>query len=518
LNLARVILIVAALAVAGLTAFLVNLLISQKDDDETDVTDVATAEILVADRALPAGLIVTGEHFVWQSWPKNLVNKNFIVRKKDVKIERYIGYVVKSLFNAGEPILANKLIKPGTPGFLPGALKPGMRAFTIKVSPITGSSGFILPGMYVDLVMTHRGTIRGSRQLISETIMQNVRVLAIDQRVSDGGKAAQRAKNITVEVSPKEVEKLSISVRIGQIRLVVRSLARDPDEEKLAPFTMAREISDFMRLTSTGNPSLMVAKINIAKGALLRNVDVECRAFPHDTKIDGQISCSPNTIQTLKGSLVLEDVKAGQSLLRNHIMTSREDGFITATMKPGMRAVTIFAGNLSTPTNFLAAGDHIDILLTSTVRARQNQYGVLSKRVSETVMNDLRILAMRGGALTLEMTPNQAQRIILARTMGAFTVLARRHDDKASMPRYASDFDASRAYADSFTKDPVEGLAKYDREQDRAGGVDQTRTRVYGGNVPSVLNIFPDKYQGTTDASGANSPQVIVVPEANKSE
>jgi pilus assembly protein CpaB len=261
----------------------------------------------------------------------------------------------------------------------------------------------------------------------------------------------------------------------------------------------------------------MVAKIDVAKDSLLTNVDVEWRTFPFDTQIDGQLRCNPGAIQALKGSLVLQDMKAGQTVLKKQLLTAGEDGFITAAMKPGMRAVTIGAGALSTPSGFLAPGDRIDILLTSAVQARQNQYGIRAKRVTETIFNNLRILAMRGRSLTLEVTPSEAQRLTIARTMGLFTILARRHDDKSSMPLYASDFDASRAYADSFTKDPVESLAKYDREQDRYG-IDQTRTRVYGGNVPSVLNIYPDKYQGISDTSAKSSSTTVVVPEANKSE
>ena len=227
MNLARILLIVAAIVVAGLTAFLVNMLLESRDDGDTRGERANTVEVLVAERDLPAGLIITGEHLVWQEWPEGATNRNYLVRSEGAKKETYLGYAVASLISAGEPILKSKVIEPGTAGFLPGALKPGMRAFTIKVSRLTGTAGFVVPGMHVDLVHTFR--VKDQRKtLISETIMQNVRVLAIDSKVNDSGKAAQRAKSVTIEVKPAEVERLALATRLGQIRVVVRSLVRDP--------------------------------------------------------------------------------------------------------------------------------------------------------------------------------------------------------------------------------------------------------------------------------------------------
>ncbi len=510
------ILIVAALAVAGITAFLVSLLIDRNEEDqEASTSDVETIEVLVADRALPAGLIITGEHFVWRSWPKSSSNESFIVRSKETKIENYIGSAVKSLFNAGEPILESKLIKPGTPGFLPGALKPGMRAFTLRVSPITSTASFVLPGMHVDLVLTLKGG-SGFKPFISETIMQNVRILALDSRVSDGGKAASRSKTITVEVTPKNVERLAIATRVGQIRLVVRSLARDPKEEKLDPFTSTWEISEWTRARAHGNPVIMVAKTDLPRGTLIRDVDYEWRVFPTDTRMDGQIQRRPNSDAAFNGGLVLKDMKAGQAILIDDIMRKDQQGFMTQALQPGMRAV-----NVGGATQFVSPGDRIDVLMTQIVRALPNQFNVPARRVTETIFSNVRVISINSpGSLTLEFTANQAQKMLVARTMGFFTFLVRRRDDNVIGPAYATDLESSKAYADSYTRDPVSSLVKHSRDLDRQGQ-GQSRVRIYGANVPNIVGYASGrgpKGRVITSESDKNEPVVVVVPEQSKSE
>ena len=114
MNLARAILIVAAIAVAGLTAYLVESFIDSRDQDvEVKKAGAPVAEILVADRNLPAGTIIRGEHLKWQRWPVDSVNKEHIVRSETETIKKYLNYVVISYIYAGEPILKPRAIKPG---------------------------------------------------------------------------------------------------------------------------------------------------------------------------------------------------------------------------------------------------------------------------------------------------------------------------------------------------------------------------------------------------------------------
>ena len=119
-----------------------------------------------------------------------------------------------------------KLVKPGEGGFLAGVLAPGMRALSIPISPLTAASGFVLPGGIVDLVLTREHSVKRpdgttTKKLVSETMMEKLLILAIDQNVNDAGTQPRLGKTATVEVSPKDAERITLAGRMGRISLVL---------------------------------------------------------------------------------------------------------------------------------------------------------------------------------------------------------------------------------------------------------------------------------------------------------
>ncbi len=404
-------------------------------------------------------------------------------------IKKYLSFAVQSYINAGEPVLKRKLIKPGTPGFMPGALKPGMRAFTFSVGPLTATAGFVVPGMHVDLVMTYRASTPGrrGRSLISETIMQKVRVLAAGRRINDGGKTSVKAKTITVEVTPKDVERLALAVRLGQIRLVVRSIAREAKKEKLGPYTHQDEVTEFSSGRPRGGPTFMVAKAVIKKGRLLRDADIEWRQFPYGTDSEGKIVRGRYNWGNMKGALIRRDFKVGEALEKIDVTLQGEQDFIFQTLKPGMRAMTVRGRR---PV-FLSPGDHADLLLTRSQRVRvSNRHNVRSLRTSETILKSARILSFNDrGATTIEVTPVQVQRLTLAQTMGQLSFVVRRQEDTNEAPVYSTELEISKSYNDSFVKYPVGEIDKRNEELNRNGQGAPLPLRVYGGNVPKTINV-----------------------------
>ncbi|MFN3389910.1 MAG: Flp pilus assembly protein CpaB, partial [Allosphingosinicella sp.] len=147
-----------------------------------------------------------------------------------------IGTVVRNEITAGQPVTTGSLIKPGERGFLAAALGPGMRAITVPVSATSGVAGFIFPGDRVDLVLTQevKGGGEGDPLRVSETIMQNLRVLATDRRMSvegeDGKPVVLNASTVTLETTPKMAEKIAVAQTIGQLSLSLRSIADNSAE------------------------------------------------------------------------------------------------------------------------------------------------------------------------------------------------------------------------------------------------------------------------------------------------
>jgi len=198
----------------------------------------AGPEILVATRPLPVGTIIDAEAFRYQPWPQGLVQEAYYVRgAAGLDPQSLIGTVVRTEISAGQPVTRGAVIRPGERGFLAAALGPGMRAVTVAVSATSGVAGFIFPGDRVDLVLTQEvsgGNESGPPLRVSETIIRNIRVLAVDQRINArdeaGNQVVQATSTVTFEATPKIAEKIAVAQTIGQLSLSLRSLADNSAE------------------------------------------------------------------------------------------------------------------------------------------------------------------------------------------------------------------------------------------------------------------------------------------------
>lgn len=198
--------------------------------------------VLVAAKALGAGSFIKADNLKWQAWPEDGVVDAYAVKgKRDEK--DFIGAVVRSAITAGEPLTDARLVHPGDRGFLAAVLDPGKRAISVPVNATTGIAGFIFPGDWVDIIMTVRfhaeeEEAKGQTRYFSETLLTDVRVLAIDQAVENKKGEPAVAKTATIEVDPKQAEKVAIGLEMGSLSLSLHSLAREHD-----PFSaIARDV------------------------------------------------------------------------------------------------------------------------------------------------------------------------------------------------------------------------------------------------------------------------------------
>ncbi|MCK9542772.1 MAG: Flp pilus assembly protein CpaB [Novosphingobium sp.] len=188
-------------------------------------------KVLVAQRALPVGTIITADSIAFQAWPKDMVQDAYFI-DGEADSAKLIGTVVRFPITAGQPVTQGALVAPGDRGFLAAALGAGMRAITIPVTFKTGVGGFVFPGDHVDLMLTQtiKGEEDGGRPLkAAETILRNLRVLAVDQSTEnvtvDGKTVVKVSRSVTLEVTPRIAEKVAVAQTIGTITLSLRSLA-----------------------------------------------------------------------------------------------------------------------------------------------------------------------------------------------------------------------------------------------------------------------------------------------------
>ncbi len=249
---AAVILIVLALGFAGLTYFLVGNYLAGQKPVEVAEASVAAVEVVVADRDLPAGTVLESSQIRWQSWPDDSVDDAYVVQRNGDgpnRLGNLIGSVVRRAIAAGEPVTTGKVFRREQAGFLSGMLRPGMRAVSVKVTAVSGAAGFILPGDRVDLVLTSEWREKSEQmgqvvRRFSETILYDVRVLAIDQTVNDLDDTAQVSETATLEISPKQTEMVAVASSMGKLSLSLRSLSAGPADGYFgSSFTSDREVS-----------------------------------------------------------------------------------------------------------------------------------------------------------------------------------------------------------------------------------------------------------------------------------
>lgn len=231
----KLLLLVGALIVAIGTAFAARSLFAGAASPQAAAAAKVQmgAKVLVANRALPAGTIITADAMGYQPWPKDLVQDVYFTEDK-TDMSKLLGTVVRHPITAGEPVTQGSLVSPGDRGFLAAALGPGMRAVTIPVSARTAVAGFVFPGDHIDLVLTQTVKGVGNSLKTAETILKNLRVLATDQSTEqeqiEGKTRVKTFSTVTVEATPKIAEKIAVAQTIGTLSLSLRSLADNSSE------------------------------------------------------------------------------------------------------------------------------------------------------------------------------------------------------------------------------------------------------------------------------------------------
>jgi pilus assembly protein CpaB len=227
----RIIVLVIALAAGGIAAILAS---GNRTPEAPKVAEppppLATVDVLVAKTDLGTGQVVAEGDVGWQTWPAASATSSFI-RKTDRPdaIKDFVGAVVRTPIAAGEPVRDSKVVVAKGGGFMAAILPHGMRAIALELSPESGAGGFILPNDHVDVVLTRRDRaaekLTGVEKYSSETILKNVRVLAVDQAVEEKeGQKVVVGKTATIELDPQQAETLALARQLGTIALTLRSL------------------------------------------------------------------------------------------------------------------------------------------------------------------------------------------------------------------------------------------------------------------------------------------------------
>ncbi len=211
------------LSIVGLILAFGVISLLQTDKVEPSLND--GEHVLIARINLQPGTFIIGaQHLEFRDIPSS-ERKGNIMLKKFSPPNTYEGAVVRRRIKTGEPIIKDNIVTPREGGFLSAVLYPGMRAISVAVDVVSANAGFIFPGDRVDLLLTHEvRTPDGKQGFGTETFVEDVRVLAVDQLVSNADNKAIVPKTVTMEVTPKQAEEVLVATQLGKISLVLRSI------------------------------------------------------------------------------------------------------------------------------------------------------------------------------------------------------------------------------------------------------------------------------------------------------
>ncbi len=226
-----IVLVIAALGIAGVTAFLARNFMSRPAHAPAAVARSDIQRVLVAAREIGAGTVLVEEDLRFEEWPAHLVDKRFLVQGgPDDPRAKVLGTTAARRILAGEPLSGSSVFRQDEAGLLSGMLGPGMRAVSLAISPTNAVAGFVTPGDRVDVLLLTQfqdrsGERRGrddQKLRVTETLLRDVRVLAIDNNLKTGTAAAP-GKTATLEVTPRDAESLLLAGVTGSLHLVLRS-------------------------------------------------------------------------------------------------------------------------------------------------------------------------------------------------------------------------------------------------------------------------------------------------------
>ena len=277
------IVMIALAAVFGLLAVFVTQtwLSSQAarmKSQETNRKPVATATIVVAAKPLRFGQELAKDMLHEISWPQGALPTGAFHRIDDV-----LGTgkrVVLSPIEVNEPVLAMKITGAGQRATLSALVGPGMKAVTIRVNDVEGVGGFVLPGDRVDVVLT-RQIDKGSAT--TEVVLQNARVLAVDQIADERAAKATVVKSVTLEVSTVEAQKVWLASSVGNLSLLLRK-AGETAETRTRKVTLNDLSSDEV----INNSKVATATVVVTRAAAKQEYTVPVEGSRGDITTTGQ--------------------------------------------------------------------------------------------------------------------------------------------------------------------------------------------------------------------------------------
>jgi pilus assembly protein CpaB len=219
-----------------------------------------TTSVVVARIDLPVATELSDRQLVTVDWPTAHLPKGIMTR-----VERAQDRVLRHPLVEGEPLLESALFPEGSEAGLTAVIAPNRRAVSVKVDPVVGVAGFVKPGTRVDVLTTLRRVDRQKPVPYSKVILQDVRVLAVDQKLEEARNGEPEIVSVvTLEVEPVQAEQLTYASHEGRLQLALRNPA---DKETVE--TVSVGVADLLGRKRAGGPRVArsTTSVQVIKGS-----------------------------------------------------------------------------------------------------------------------------------------------------------------------------------------------------------------------------------------------------------
>jgi pilus assembly protein CpaB len=219
---------------------------------------IETQPVVIARVDLSTGAQLREQQFEVVDWPASYVPAGAFDSAAKLN-----DRVPRRAIRAGEPVLESTLLAPGSEAGLVAVIKPNVRAVSVKVDPVIGVAGFVRPGARVDVLATLRRIDRNPKLPYSKAILQDVKVLAIDQQMetADNGDP-ELVSVVTLEVATKQAEHLIYAAHEGKLQLALRG----PGDHEIIK-TRAVGVADLLASPRKKGTPVAYTRVQVLKGA-----------------------------------------------------------------------------------------------------------------------------------------------------------------------------------------------------------------------------------------------------------
>jgi pilus assembly protein CpaB len=247
--------IVGLILIAALALGWIAFQVTRPAHPVVQATQSVTAPLMVnyltAARALPVGTLARDEDFAVTAVLPDKVPAGALLDTPETRTSLR-GAMLRHFLDPGTPVTANDVLRVRDRGFLSAVLEPGTRAVSVGVDEVSGVSGLIWPGDRVDVILTQDldpATPVG-RRVVSETVLEDARVIAIDQEIArargdvPSAQGASRVpRSVTLQISPDDADKLAVAQRLGHLSLAVRAISDGPKMAMAPSSTFSKDVS-----------------------------------------------------------------------------------------------------------------------------------------------------------------------------------------------------------------------------------------------------------------------------------